>query len=265
MFDAFKKLFGGKENLPSKIPPSIEKCPDCETPSGKLHDLFCTKERCPFCCGQLITCDCAGTVLNLTAAEQKVLDECIDDSVPPLSEIMQRWRDALDAKGRVPFESYADDPIRAAYRGDVDTLELYLANGFDPNAGNDVGYTVLMAAARGESLAAIQFLISHGARIEKEDTRGYTALYWAVGQPTNRPLVQVECLRALLIAGADPNARGKEGGTPLMAAAWFGCGDSVSELIRHGADPTLRDNKDRNARDLAAQRGHSEVVKLLDK
>lgn len=263
MLDAFRRLFGGEEKAPAKSPPSIEKCPDCGTPSGKLHDLFCTKERCPFCGGQLITCDCAGTVLNLTAAEQKILDEYVDDSVPPLSGIMQRWRNALDKKGRLPFESYADDPIRAAFRGDIDTLELFLANGSDPNAGNEVGYTPLMAAARGEKLAAIQFLLSRGATVNRADARGFTALHWVVGQPTNRPLLQLECLRALVNAGADPNAKGKEGGTPLMTAAWFGSHDSLRELLLRGSNPTFRDDKGKTALDLATQRGHAEIVKLL--
>src|SRR5262245_26027413 len=152
MFDVLKRLLSGRKPEPQGKRHMIETCPDCEVRSGELHELFCTKERCPFCGGQLISCDCIRSVLKLSDPERQALEEYIDDSVPPLSHIMQRWRDALDKKGRVPFETFPDDPIRAAYRGDVEALQRFLADGFSPNVGNEVGYTALMGAARGESL-----------------------------------------------------------------------------------------------------------------
>jgi hypothetical protein len=118
----------------------IETCPDCGVRSGELHDLFCLKERCRFCGGQLATCSCIRNVLKLSDSERQALDEYIDDSVPPLSDIVQRWREALASKGRVPFEAFPDDPIRAAYRGDVEAMRQFLDDGFPVNAGNEVGY-----------------------------------------------------------------------------------------------------------------------------
>jgi ankyrin repeat protein len=67
----------------------------------------------------------------------------------------------------------------------------------------------------------------------------------------------------LLDAGAVPNTQNEEGITPLMNAAWFGCRDSVRELLRRGADPLTRDKKGRAAKDLAAEREHREVEELL--
>ena len=183
------------------------------------------------------------------------MDEYIDDSVPPLSDIVQRWREALASKGRVPFEAFPDDPIRAAYRGDIEAMRQFLDDGFPVNAGNEVGYTALMGAARGASLDVIRFLLSRGARAVLADKRGYTALHWAVAQPVRDSSSQVSCLCALLDAGAAPNAQNEEGITPLMNAAWFGCRDSVRELLRRGADPLMRDSKGRIARDLASERG----------
>src|SRR6478672_9937341 len=119
MFDALKKLLSGQKPEPPSRRHTIETCPDCGVRSGELHDLFCLKERCPFCRGQLATCSCIGNVLKLSGSEQQAVDEYVDDSVPPLSNIMERWRDALAKKGRIPFEAFPDDPIRAAYRGDV--------------------------------------------------------------------------------------------------------------------------------------------------
>ncbi len=81
----------------------MEICSDCRCEEGQLHDMFCTKERCPFCGGQLVSCGCISKVLDLNADEQEALDEYIDDSVDPLKSINRRWVKALNRKGRVPF------------------------------------------------------------------------------------------------------------------------------------------------------------------
>lgn len=78
-------------------------CGDCGCAPGELHEMFCTKERCPFCGSQLVSCACMSTVLKLTPEEQTAVDEYIDDEVEPLKSINSRWVEALKAKGRVPF------------------------------------------------------------------------------------------------------------------------------------------------------------------
>lgn len=80
------------------------KCPDCECSIGELHEMFCTKERCPFCLSQLVSCSCISTVLNLSTEEQRAVDEYIDDEIEPLKGINERWVRALNKKGRVPFQ-----------------------------------------------------------------------------------------------------------------------------------------------------------------
>jgi len=210
-----------------------------------------------------MTCNCIRSVLKLSDEECRALDEYVDDSLPPLSNIMKRWEKTLTRRGRVPFEAFPDDPIRAAYRGDLDALRQFFEDGFPPNAGNEVGYTVLMGAARGESLHAIQFILSLGGQAILADKRGYTALHWAVAQTAVDPSNQIKCVNALMDAGSDPNARNENGITPLMNAAWFGCQDSVKELLRWGADSLLRDDKGKSARDMAAERGHKAIEDLL--
>ena len=167
------------------------------------------------------------------------------------------------SKGRVPFELLPDDLIRAASRGDTVAVQAFLDDGFSPNAENDAGYTALMAAARSASLEVIRLILSRGGQAALVDRRGYTALHWAVAQTPYNPSSQVACVRALIDAGADLNAANEEGITSLMNAAWFGCRDSVQELLRRGADPLMRDRQNRTARDLASERGHREVEELL--
>ena len=263
MFDKIKRLFSGSKRDDDAGRHMITRCPDCGARTQELHDLFCTKERCPFCGGQLMSCDCIRSVLNLSEEECRAVDEYVDDSVPPLSDIMRRWREALDRKGRVPFEAFPDDPIRAAYRGDVGAVKGFLDDGFPVNAGNEVGYTVLMGAARAASLQVIRLILSRGGQAAVADRRAYTALHWAVAQPPADHTSQLSCVRTLIDAGADVNARNEDGTTPLMNAAWFGCHDSLKELLRRGADSSARDAKGRSARDLASERGHNDIVEIL--
>ena len=75
-------------------------CPDCGGKRGKFHQLFCTKECCPFC-GQVAVCDCIITILNLNDDERRVVEEYADDDVEPLKSIMRRWKEAWVKKGRI--------------------------------------------------------------------------------------------------------------------------------------------------------------------
>ena len=95
----------------------------CGAAAGSLHDLFCPKENCPFCGGQLAGCSCIQTVLALTPSEIEAVEEYVDDSVEPLQSIMERWRVALDKKGRVPWTPPADSP-RPQKRDKIDRVGL---------------------------------------------------------------------------------------------------------------------------------------------
>src|SRR4051794_39338869 len=81
-------------------------CPDCETPEGGLHALFCTRERCPFCGCQLSSCGCIVQEMMLSEEERRSFEDYIDDSVEPLRGVMERWEAALNLKGRVPYIVY---------------------------------------------------------------------------------------------------------------------------------------------------------------
>lgn len=78
-------------------------CPDCGCETGSLHELYCLKERCPFCGNQLASCGCMKTVLELSPEQKDVVDAYEDDSEEPLRSILRRWEKALARKGRVPY------------------------------------------------------------------------------------------------------------------------------------------------------------------
>ena len=69
-----------------------ERCGDCHALEGENHELGCDLEQCPFCGGQLISCDCCYEILNI-------------DGRLTLEQRMQ-WEHMLNDKGRVPFIMY---------------------------------------------------------------------------------------------------------------------------------------------------------------
>jgi ankyrin repeat protein len=65
-----------------------------------------------------------------------------------------------------------------------------------------------------------------------------------------------ELIDLALAHGADPNARGPQGKTPLMIAAAHGHVEGIDMLVRAGADPSLVDGGGRGAWAYA----HGEIV-----
>lgn len=72
-------------------------------------------------------------------------------------------------------------------------------------------------------------------------------------------------LKRCLEAGVDIDATDMFGWTALMCASCAGAKDSVRYLLKKGANPDLRNKHNATALDLAAKRGHVNVVELFCK
>jgi hypothetical protein len=276
MLSWVKRIAGAEERSQQqeeKLPELSEwnrKCDDCETENGQLHDLFCTRERCPFCKGQLASCDCLPEVLKLNEEERRAVDEYVDDEVEPLKSIMARWKSALDKKGRVPFRTTpltvdADGLILTAARGELGFLRRLLSEGVSVDAANEVNHSALMTAARCSQISIVRFLLETGADVRHRNQHGHTPLHCAVQSPASHfnEEAQQACVQALVERGAELEAKDQSGGTPLMNAAWFGCLRPVRYLLDKGASPKVADGKGRTAESLARERGHVEVAEIL--
>jgi hypothetical protein len=86
------------------------KCGGCGTVEGALHEFGCAAERCPFCGGQLISCDCLEEHIETSES-----DDDGDGNYP--AHIGRAWEALLTRKGRVPFIRY---PVLCARCGAVD-------------------------------------------------------------------------------------------------------------------------------------------------
>lgn len=121
---------------------------------------------------------------------------------------------------------------------------------------------LLMAPLRAETLGANDQPIHDAARIGNgkevaallkvqplaRDTRtsqGSTPLHLAATNP------DISSLKALIAAGADPNARDGEGATPLHMAAYTQNAKHAQLLLEAGADPQAKTNAGRDPTSMA--------------
>lgn len=115
----------------------------------------------------------------------------------------------------------------------------------------------LLESARSGDPTRVRELLSLGAAVDAADRRGLTPLMWAAAGGNT------EVVRQLLDSGAAVDRRAADGSTALMLASANGFTDIVRALVLKGADVTAAKGAVR-ARQLALERGHTEVVTLLD-
>jgi len=149
--------------------------------------------------------------------------------------------------------------IKAATRGDVHTVELFLDAGMNPNVtSNKAGREpALWHAANNERIEVMELLLDRGADLDAKYNSGYTVLMKAAFNGS------AEVLEFLLKRGADPNLRNEFGRTPLMLAAGLGGTEVVRLLLDRGVDVNAMDENGKTALMYAAKEGRTEVVQLL--
>lgn len=74
---------------------------------------------------------------------------------------------------------------------------------------------------------------------------------------------KVDDLTAVITAGADPNAKDRDGRTPLMEAVSTGQPGMVRALLGVGADVNAQDNEDWTALHFAAQDYQVDIARML--
>jgi ankyrin repeat protein len=120
--------------------------------------------------------------------------------------------------------------------------------------GSD-GITPLMYAALYGTVDEVRALLDAGANPNAKNDAGATALLWAVDDAAKT--------RLLIARGADVNVRSLDGRTPLMvAAAQAGSSEVLTLLLDKGADPNV-DLEDLTALGEAAYAGDVAAMQLL--
>ena len=163
--------------------------------------------------------------------------------------------------------------IDAVYTHDIDRLAKLLAGGEDPNAPFEPGYNyssldgavgaLQLDSAREapEAIDAVVLLLRYGADVSRWDE-----------PPTTTPLLtavkdnQIEAVRLLLAAGADPNIDNYVGESPLRLCVEDGRIEMARLLLCCGAAKTIDESggdAGLNALGMAVTRLNLEMVKLL--
>lgn len=79
------------------------------------------------------------------------------------------------------------------------------------------------------------------------------------------PSANYDLLALLLQHGAEVDARQENGWTAMHEAALIGSIPIVTLLLEHGADPTLANDQGQTPLTIAQEKGHSEVIALLQR
>lgn len=141
-------------------------------------------------------------------------------------------------------------------KGDLGAVKSSLAHGANVNAHDTKGATALMYAVLYGDAQFVNMLLQKGADPNLSNDLGVTALMWAAGD-----LAKV---RMLLAHGANVNARSNYGYTALsVAAATPGNLATVRLLLEKGADPKAADNDGVGPVFLACARGDSDILEEL--
>jgi ankyrin repeat protein len=141
----------------------------------------------------------------------------------------------------------------------------YDEGGADPNHQEALGWrrvfqktTVLTEAVEYKNLDAVRLLLEAGANPNARVEDHDTPLLRAVGQK-EEPIVSL-----LLEHGADPNLVNDQGKTPLMKAAHYGLPSVAQVLLEAGAEEEIRSDAGATALDLALRRSPSVALVLWD-
>jgi len=190
----------------------------------------------------------AGADVNAQAeCEWTALIEAISKRNNAITGILMDAGADVNARGNGGFHK---TPLGIAIENrQMDVIELLLRAGANVEARDEHGRTMLIQKAR-EDLEAIRILLEIGADIDARDDNGRTALISVF--TTHGYGDYTENVRFLVNAGVDLDTRDKDGETALMYAIRRRKFEVARILLAAGADPEIRDNRGRSARQISS-------------
>ena len=152
----------------------------------------------------------------------------------------------LESGAPPDYESESTGSTAISSAANPQVVQVLVAAGADINTVAGDGYHLLKSAAEAGDVKFVRALLKMGAEVDTTST-GATALHTAVQWD------QLEIVRLLLAAGANPNAEDVDMCTPLMLARSLECVDLLlaagasvdfadqvgTEVVHHHSDPEI--------------------------
>ena len=228
------------------------------------------------------------------ALDRRLIDAAWDNDVTRARRLVAQGAD-VDAKDETEQNAY----LIATSEGYDVLLELTLRNGADVRALDRFDGTGVIRAAERGHWTIVGRLVQERVPVDHVNNLGWTALHEAIvlGDGTRD---YVDTVRVLVAAGADVSVRALRDGTApleqarsrgfeaiatllartlrsddgeaaqeraagrhLALAARSGSADAAALALRSGAEVDAPDGRGRTPADVAASRGHADVVRLL--
>ena len=140
----------------------------------------------------------------------------------------------------------------------ANAIQQLIDAGVDPNARGFQDQTALHAACRHRNADVIQPLVDAGVDPNHQEMKGVTALMEAIARQ------DPDVIQAIMnIDGIDPNKQNIIGFTAFHYAAKRGIVQLIQPLIALGADPTIKDDEERTAYDVAKEYGKEDFAHRL--
>ena len=126
--------------------------------------------------------------------------------------------------------------------------------------GNPEADSALLVAANKGNIEAVKQHLAAGADVNAKDRNGWTPLHWAAWG-------EKEIIELLISAGAEVNVKNKSGFTPLHYAAGNSQKDTVELLIAKGTNVNAKDNRGTTPldRSITHNADDTEIADLLRK
>ena len=151
-----------------------------------------------------------------------------------------------------------EELFKAVYYKNLDMIKEIVNTGINVNIVDGYGDTLLYHSVIACNKEVVEYLINQGANINTWNHKGYTPLHKAIS------FYHLTIAELFIKEGAYINAATNNCDTPLHLAVEINCIPIVELLINKGANLTVQNNSCFTPLHLAKNRGHHEIIKLLE-
>ncbi len=157
----------------------------------------------------------------------------------------------------------ADALVYFAERGELQRLRKKIqSSGIDLDAQDRDGHTAMIAAVRRGKTDVLRVLVEAGADINARGNHGKSPLIECVSGFL-RDQHRQEILLLLLKSGADPNIRDEWGRTALHYASMLDRATDAEILVLHQANPAIKDNEGKDSKIEARLEGGERTLEVI--